>query len=146
VHAALALVAFAEDGEAETRARAAVEAHARTLGATSEETEAAATLVARALAHPVIERAAAAGGASPPSVRREVPVFLREPDGTLVEGVADLAFREVSEGTGRWIVVDYKTDRSTDRSRARYEAQVRRYAAAVGAATGESARGVVLAL
>jgi hypothetical protein len=39
--------------------------------------------------------------------RRETPVTCTLADGTLVEGVVDLAFEE----RGGWIVVDYKTDR-----------------------------------
>ena len=57
------------------------------------------------LGHDLLARArrAAARGAC----RRETPVTLTLEDGTLVEGVVDLAFEE----DGAWIVVDYKTDR-----------------------------------
>ena len=61
-------------------------------------------------------------------------------DGTLAEGVVDLAFRE----DGAWIVIDFKTDRELAAAQTTYEAQVRLYARAVAAATGESARGVLL--
>ena len=142
VHAALAVAPF-DGAEATERAADAVAAYARALGATAEEAASATSLVARALAHPVLERAAAVPALS---VRREVPLFVPEPDGTIVEGVADLAFREIVDGNPRWTVVDYKTDRSTERSRPLYEAQVARYAAAIEAATGEPAMGIVLSL
>jgi hypothetical protein len=38
--------------------------------------------------------------------RRETSVACRQPDGSLVEGVLDLAFEEA----GGWTVVDFKTD------------------------------------
>jgi len=158
VHAALAIVPFTAvegsegpDGvEVIARARTAVTAYSRALGATPAEVDSATTLVARALSHPLVARAASAaevaGASEHHAVRREVPVFMLEPDGTLVEGVADLSFRETGTGAPRWIVVDYKTDRSIERSRLAYEAQVARYAAAIEAATGVPAYGVVLAL
>jgi len=111
-------------------------AHGRLLGATSSEVDAAAAAAEAALRHPVLERAAAS-----PDCRREVPVLLREGDGSLIEGVVDLAFLE--EDT--WTVVDFKTDRSLgDEDLARYEAQVRLYAEAIARATGAPARGVLL--
>ena len=66
---------------------------------------AAADVVERVLAHDLLVRArrATARGAC----RRETPVTLTLEDGTLVEGVVDLAFEE----DGEWTVVDYKTDR-----------------------------------
>jgi ATP-dependent exoDNAse (exonuclease V) beta subunit len=42
------------------------------------------------------------------------------------------------------VVVDFKTDRELDESLDRYRRQVQIYAAAVGAALGLSARGVLL--
>jgi len=73
-------------------------------------------------------------------LRRETPVWLRLEDGSLAEGVVDLAFRE----DGEWTVVDFKTDRELEGSRGIYEDQVRLYARAVTAATGESACAVLL--
>jgi len=69
-------------------------------------------------------------------------VPLRLEDGSLAEGVVDLAFRE----DGEWTVVDFKTDRDLAVHRASYQAQVRIYAAAVAAATGEATRGALLVL
>ena len=66
--------------------------------------------------------------------------WLRRPDGTLAEGVVDLAFRE-AEG---WVVVDFKTDRELAERREVYAAQVALYVEAVAAATGLAARGVLL--
>ena len=80
-------------------------------------------------------------------------MLLQRADGSLVEGVVDLAFREPVElgspGRGepdgsRWVVVDFKTDRELSARRAEYEAQVRLYAEGVAAATGEPARPVLL--
>ena len=67
-------------------------------------------------------------------------MWLRLEDGSLAEGVVDLAFRE----GGAWTVVDFKTDRELAAGRAVYEAQVLLYVRAIAAATGESARGVLL--
>ena len=65
---------------------------------------------------------------------------------TDVEGVADLAFREIVDGQARWTVVDFKTDRRYGERRPEYEAQVAQYAEALGLAMEEPAEGVVLAL
>jgi ATP-dependent helicase/nuclease subunit A len=76
----------------------------RTLGATSDEIARARADVLRALAHPIFERMRAAQGRG--ELFRETPLVIREPDGTLVDGVVDAAFRD---GEGM-ILVDYKTD------------------------------------
>ncbi len=78
---------------------------ARILAMDDGDASAAADVVERTLAHDLLVRArrATARGAC----RRETPVTLTLEDGTLVEGVVDLAFEE----DGEWIVVDYKTDR-----------------------------------
>ena len=74
-------------------------------------------------------------------------MLLRRPSGTLAEGVIDLAFREENgDGAPTWTVVDFKTDRELGEHRPRYEAQVRLYADAVAAATGEPATGALLML
>ena len=75
--------------------------------------------------------------------RRETPVTLAIGDGTLLEGVVDLAFLE----NGTWTVVDYKTDRELAASgEARYRRQVALYASAVSQATGCPVRGVLVRL
>ena len=62
-------------------------------------------------------------------------------DGTLVEGIVDLAFEEA----GEWTVVDYKTDREIAAAgEDRYRRQVALYASAIAQATGQPARGVLV--
>jgi ATP-dependent exoDNAse (exonuclease V) beta subunit len=125
VHAVLAAVDLRAP-----RVRAIAENHARLVGASPEELAAAIAAVDAALAHPVMQRAAAAR-----ELRREVPVALATSIGDMIEGVVDLAFVEHDA----WIVVDYKTDAELGESRAVYEAQVRLYARAIAAATGKPA-------
>jgi ATP-dependent exoDNAse (exonuclease V) beta subunit len=133
-------------GAAEEAIRAAVAAYARVLGSTREEVETAVILVGRVLAIPMIRRAAEIESADPGAVRRELPLHTVSGDGSIVEGVADLAFRDPDvAGMPTWIVVDYKTDVVIGDARPTYEAQVAGYAAAVAAATGERALAVVLA-
>ena len=48
--------------------------------------------------------------------RRETPITLTLADGTIVEGVLDLAFREKHE----WTVVDFKTDRELEKEFQQY--------------------------
>jgi ATP-dependent exoDNAse (exonuclease V) beta subunit len=110
----------------------------RVLGASEEEVQAAADAVARALAHPLLRRAAAAG-----CCRREVPVALVLDDGTRVEGVVDVAFRETVPEP-RWTVVDFKTDVALEARLAEYRRQVALYVAAIARAAGEPTSGVLL--
>ena len=121
---------------------AASRAAGRLEGASEAEVEAAAVAVRAALGHPLLRRAAlsqADGG-----LRRETPVLLRLDDGSLAEGVVDLAFREENGDRPQWTVVDFKTDRELGDNRARYAAQVRLYVDAISQATAEPARGVLL--
>jgi ATP-dependent helicase/nuclease subunit A len=142
VHAVLASV---EPGDAAPEVRATAEGQGRLLGATDDEIGAAADAALAALAHPLLRRAAVAhehGG-----LRRETPVALRLPDGSLAEGVVDLAFREPADaarGEAEWTVVDFKTDRELETRRVEYARQVALYAEAVTRATGEPARPVLL--
>jgi ATP-dependent helicase/nuclease subunit A len=99
---------------------------------------AAARAAARALAHPVLRRAAACGQRG--DLRRETPLLFEREDGSLAEGVVDLAFRE-ADG---WTVVDFKTDRDVAAQRAVYAAQVGLYAEGIALATGDPARGLLL--
>jgi ATP-dependent exoDNAse (exonuclease V) beta subunit len=139
VHATLATIPLDADG---VEVAATARAQGRLVGASSDEVEAAATAALAALAHPLLRAAAAAGARG--ELRREVPVILRLADGTLAEGVVDLAFREAAAQGARWCVVDFKTDQELGPRRAQYAAQVRLYARAVAEATGEPARGVLL--
>ena len=65
-------------------------------------------------------------------------------DGSLIEGVIDLAFRDDTPDFTGWTVVDFKTDREFEETSDRYIAQVRVYSQAVGAATSAATRGVLL--
>jgi ATP-dependent helicase/nuclease subunit A len=113
--------------------------HGKTFGATMEEIRAAVGTVEAALAHPVLQRAAASN-----DTRRETPVLLRLHDGSLAEGTVDLAFREDPAEFVGWTVVDFKTDREFAASSNRYVAQVELYVRAVSAATTAPARGILL--
>ncbi len=115
-----------------------VELQARIVGAPAIEVTAARTLVTRVLQHPLLERARTA--ASLGHCRRETPVTWRDPTGTLLEGVVDLAFLE----DGRWIVVDFKTDHDIEASLPVYTRQVTLYASAITGATGQPARAFLL--
>jgi len=132
VHAILAAVDLVAD---DARLAAVASMQGRQVGATEEEVAAAAVAVRAALGHPLLMRAAASG-----DVRREAPVVLRRTDGTIVEGVIDLAFRE----SGRWTVVDFKTDVELSSREGEYRAQVALYCEAITAATGEPATAVLL--
>jgi ATP-dependent helicase/nuclease subunit A len=112
--------------EAETAAM-----QGRILGATPDEVEAAAAAVTQALHHPLLRRA---NQASP--CLREAPITYRLDGNRVLDGVADLAFRD---GEG-WTVVDYKTGEGHPH----FENQVRWYAYALQRLTGESARAVLM--
>ena len=147
VHTVLRDVPFGpEDGSPSELVAGLVRLHARALGATGAEVEAATGTVLTALAHPLLKRVAGAA-----TVHRELPFQLRLEGGFLVEGTIDLAFRE----DGRWTVVDFKTDapgiEGGDGGNAdpRYEAYRRQlawYVHAVAELTGEPAAGVLLLL
>jgi ATP-dependent exoDNAse (exonuclease V) beta subunit len=62
----------------------------------------------------------------------------------MIEGIIDLAFAEPAGDARLWTVVDFKTDPELSRTGDAYAAQVRMYAAAITAATGEPATGVLL--
>ena len=111
----------------------------RLLGATADEIAAAVEAAGRALAHPLMRRAAEA--ARDGRCRRETPVLLRLDDGVIVEGVVDAAFLE--DGAG-WTVVDFKTDVEIAGRLEEYRRQVGLYARAIAQATGARARGVLL--
>jgi ATP-dependent exoDNAse (exonuclease V) beta subunit len=138
VHAVLSTVDLGAD--AATLERAA-RAEGRLLAATDDEVLAAAAAARAALEHGLLIRARKAS-----ACRRETPMVLAREDGSLVEGVLDLAFREIEEGRPVWTVVDFKTDVEIGGRREAYEEQVGLYVKAVGAATGERARGVLLSV
>jgi ATP-dependent helicase/nuclease subunit A len=136
VHAVLADVPF--DATRELVEEVARQ-QGRALGARDDDMAAAADAAAGALAHDLLARARTAAGRG--RCRRETPVSVTLDDGTLVEGVVDLAFEEHD----RWVVVDYKTDREIAAAgEERYRRQVALYARAIADATGRPADGVVL--
>jgi ATP-dependent exoDNAse (exonuclease V) beta subunit len=137
VHAALASVAL---DATPAQVAEGVSLQARILGAPPEEVEAAVGLISSALAHPLMARARQAWRSG--RCRRETPVAWRQPDGSLVEGVLDLAFED-AEG---WTVVDFKTDAEMVGELARYRRQVGFYASVVARATGKSATAVLMQL
>jgi ATP-dependent exoDNAse (exonuclease V) beta subunit len=139
VHAVLAEVDL---DAARADVAAVAEAQARLLAATGEELDAAVDSALAALDHPILR--AAAASARRGECAREMPVLLTLPDGAVVEGAVDLAYREQIGGAGVWTVVDFKTDVDPTASRVRYEMQLRLYMQAIEAATGERARAVVL--
>jgi ATP-dependent helicase/nuclease subunit A len=135
VHALLAAAPL--DASPDTIEELAV-LHARLLGATDEERDAAAALVSRALAHDLLReahQAAVAGRAC----RREVPIsFMR--DGVLIDGQIDLAFET---GAG-WVVVDFKTDAELGAAEDVYRRQVALYAEALASITRTPATATIL--
>ena len=78
--------------------------------------------------------------AQPGHCLREVPVTSREADGTILDGVIDLAFFH----EGAWVVVDFKTDRELEAGLDVYKRQVALYAMMLSKATKQDARGVLL--
>lgn len=135
VHAVLATVAL--DADAAAIADAA-RIQARIVDAPDEEQAAARDAVAAALAHPLLVRARAAA-----RIERETAVMMVEDDGTILEGVIDLAFLE--EGAG-WTVVDFKTDVEIAARKDGYLRQVDAYARAIARATGATAQGALLSV
>ena len=113
-------------------------AHGRVLGADAAEIAAAIEVVRRVLKHPVLESAARA--AREGRCYREMPVTVRADGGALIEGFVDLAYAD----DGGYVVVDFKTDRELDGAIDRYQRQVSIYDAAIAAATGRSARAVLM--
>jgi ATP-dependent exoDNAse (exonuclease V) beta subunit len=113
-------------------------AHGRVLGADTAEIAAAEEVVRRVLKHPVLQAASRAQRDG--RCYREMPVTWRTDSGSLIEGFVDLAY---VEGSG-FVVVDFKTDRELEGAIDRYQRQVRIYAAAIAAATGRSARAVLM--
>ena len=136
VHAVLASIALAADHDA---VRALTEVQARILSAPADEITTACDLITRVLGHKLLDRARAAAARG--MCRRETPVTLSSADGTLVEGIVDLAFEE----NGTWTIIDYKTDREMAAAgEDRYRRQVELYASAIAQATGKPATGILI--
>jgi ATP-dependent helicase/nuclease subunit A len=137
VHAVLASVPL--DGDLDIIQRLAT-IHGRILGASQDEVDAASESVRVALAHRVFDdvREAAQQG----RCRREVPIAWRDSEGSLIEGVIDLAF----EQAGSWTVIDFKTDEEFRGDEPVYRRQVGMYAAAIKAANGSPVAALLVRL
>ena len=116
----------------------AVALQARILGAPDDERAAAATVVGAALAHPLLARAREAERSG--RCRRETPLAVQDADGTLLEGVIDLAWED-DEG---WTVVDFKTDAELAGAVPRYRRQIALYASVIARTTGRPVKAVLL--
>ena len=108
--------------------------HGRILLASDDEVRAAAVVTSSVLRSPLMQRARKAA-----VLGRETPITWLQKDGTLIEGVLDLAFDE-GDAT---IVVDFKTDQELAAGESRYRAQVQQYVNAVARATGRPATGIL---
>ena len=136
VHVVLSQASFDADAD-QLEALASMES--RVLGLTEADAAEAARAAARVLAHDIMARARAAELRG--VCRRETPVACRMPDGTIVEGIVDLAFEE----DGHWVVVDYKSDRMLAADgEERYRRQIGFYMSAIQQATGMPATGVLV--
>jgi ATP-dependent helicase/nuclease subunit A len=131
VHAVLAMVPL--DAQEDVIARTAA-TEARIINATSDEVAAARQVVGAVLQHDIINRARRSS-----SLKRETPVAWVQRDGTLIEGVLDLAFDEGD----KTVVVDFKTDHELAAGETRYRAQLEQYVGAVSRSTGRPASGVL---
>jgi ATP-dependent exoDNAse (exonuclease V) beta subunit len=139
VHAVLATVDL--DATADN-VRLEAEASGRLMDATPEEIGAAVTTVRASLSHSLIRRAAMSASAG--WLRRETPIQFLRNDGTLLEGVVDLAFREQTPEFEGWTIVDFKTDHEIETKRDQYAAQVAAYMEAISRSTASPARGFLL--
>jgi ATP-dependent exoDNAse (exonuclease V) beta subunit len=117
---------------------AAVSAEGRMLGADDAEIAAAARAVSLALKSPLMTRVR---GSS--NVRRECSVLVKLDDGAVIEGIADLAFAEGSNGATIWNVVDFKTDLAIASRLEEYRAQVALYVRGIARAVNLPTRGVL---
>lgn len=133
------VLASAPLGGSEDDYRRAADMVATVLGAPASERDAAVEAACRVAQHDLLTRAAVA--ATHGRTRRECPVTLTAGDGTLIEGVVDLAFEE----RGEWVVIDFKTDREISQTGLeRYSRQVAVYATAISRATGTPASAFLL--
>jgi ATP-dependent helicase/nuclease subunit A len=135
VHRLLEWVPLEDEGHADdARVLAMARALAPGFGLDAEAADRAAAQVSRALALPVLRRAARAP-------RRWTEMRLWFPEGeNLVEGIVDLVFEE----DGQLVVVDYKTDAITDEqalAQADHHApQLRLYGRGLALASGQPVR------
>jgi ATP-dependent helicase/nuclease subunit A len=135
VHASLAAVPL---DASDDLVRQIVSIYARVVGASEKEVFAASSVVQNTLKHPLLQRSLKAHANG--SCRRETPITLALSDGTMIEGIVDLAFLD----DGVWTIVDFKTDRELDKGLDQYKRQVGLYATAIERATAQKSRGVLL--
>jgi ATP-dependent helicase/nuclease subunit A len=135
VHGVLARAPFDVDPQA---LESIAQLEARLLGLSEDDALLAARAARRVLAHDLLARARAADARG--ACRRETPVTCRLGDGTLLEGIVDLAFEE----EGAWTIVDYKTDRELTLEQDSYRRQVALYASAIARATGRPASAILV--
>ena len=144
VHATLATVPLDAD---ERTIRQVAETHARICSPSGEpspeDVMGAAAAAAAVLAHPLFDRVRGAEAAG--RCHRELPILWQAPDGVLVEGTADLVFEEQAEdGSARFVVLDFKTDRDAEHGEDRYRRQLAIYCRALAAIREVPARGILM--
>jgi ATP-dependent helicase/nuclease subunit A len=135
VHATLATVDL--DGNPE-HISAQAKICARLFGAEDSENQAAVEVVTTALGHPMLRRAAAAARRG--QCRRESSVIVKLNDGTLIESVVDLAFRDGDQ----WTVVDFKTDAELKGRDEIYRRQIALYVLGISDSTSTPTQGHLL--
>ena len=95
-------------------------------------------MVTVALAHPLIARAREAWRAG--RCRREAPLAVQDADGTMIEGVLDLAW----EDDRGWTVIDFKTDAALAAVLPRYRRQIALYASVIAQTTSRPVRAILM--
>jgi ATP-dependent helicase/nuclease subunit A len=116
----------------------AVAAEGRAIGADEVEVAAAARAVSLALKSPLMARVRASA-----EIRRECSVLHKLDDGSMMEGIADLAFAEGLNGKTIWNVVDFKTDLAIASRLDEYRAQIALYARGIAHAINVPTRGIL---
>jgi ATP-dependent exoDNAse (exonuclease V) beta subunit len=150
VHATLATAPL--DAEDDVISRIA-QTQGRIVLAADQEVQGAVQVVSAVLRHPLFERVRAAEAAG--RCYRELPIIWQAPDGSLIEGTADLAFEEPDGTIGsfdpragnprsRLVVLDFKTDRELDADADRYRRQLTIYCRALSALRNQPTRGVLM--
>ena len=104
-----------------------------------DDAAAAGAIVERVLGHDLLARARRADARG--ACRRETPVTLTLEDGTLVEGVVDLAFEEDGGGPSS---TTRRIAKSPTSGEEQYRRQLTLYASAIERATGQPATAVLV--
>jgi ATP-dependent helicase/nuclease subunit A len=114
------------DWDASTLKRAAL-VYAEKSGVAEPQAGKAAEWAGQALASELLQRARKSG-----KVFKELPLTCKGEDGTFLNAVIDLAFLE----DGKWVIVDYKTDRDMEKEKEKYEKQLGYYSELLTRSTG----------